>query len=367
MPLKIYQRGDKWWFKGRIARVPFSRYYRQSTGVSATCSEEEARTIASIFEQKEIKRHYAGEELTLTFSEAVLLYRAGAQFAGDLLAILPHLGEIPVAKITPQQVRNLGEILYPDNSTDSWQRHVITPVRAVINNAHDLGKCPSIRIKAFSTAERLKQDKRRKKQSRIEKTPADWPWIHAFRKHANRYQAAMALFMFETGARISQATSMVPADLDLQNARVWMPEAKGVASQWVPISMEMVVELANLPPRRPRKGPHNTTRYPPRVFGYAGKDGVYKAWKTACKKAGIEPIMPHAAGRHGFATEMLVRQGLDAATVARGGRWADLSLMQKTYVHAGDTTDKIQTALRTGRVQSQSLPNAKKLKNQKKS
>lgn len=351
MPLKLYQRTGYWWFRGKIDRIPASKYYRQSTGALATIEKEEAAKALAHFEEREIKRYYIGEEQSLTFSDAILLYSANAQMATDLEVILPILGELAIAKITPQQVRNLGPKLYPNGSTDSWHRHVITPVRAVINNAHDLGKCPPIRIKSYSSIERLRQDEARGKVSRIEKTPSDWTWINAFRKHANPYQAAMALFMFVTGARIGQATAMVPNDLDLQNARVWMPTAKGTPAQWVTIPMDLVVELANLPPRKPRIGPHGTKRGQTKVFGYASKDGVYKGWKTACKNAGIKPIMPHAAGRHGFGTEMIVRQKVDAAAVAKGGRWSDIGLMQKTYVHAEDTDAKIQKALRTGQHQ----------------
>ncbi len=292
-----------------------------------------------------------------------MMYDAREMEAQDLTKILLYLGDRPAAEIMPQEVRNLGAVLYPDGSTDSWQRHVVTPVRAVINNAHDLGKCPPIRIKAYTKPERLRQDRIRGKQSRVEKTPGSWEWLLAFRTKANRYQCAMALFMFETGARISQAASMTTDDLDLPNARVWMPEAKGMEAQWVTISNDLVTELANLPARRPRKGPHGT-RQPKghRVFGYAGRNGVYKAWKTACKRAGIEEIMPHAAGRHGFATEMLVRQKLDARAVAKGGRWSDLALMQKTYMHDEGSTQKIQEALRTGRVQASALKPVKSRK-----
>lgn len=362
MPLELYKRSGNWWFKGRIDDLPSSKYYRQSTGTSATREEKTALKFLAIFEQEEIKRHYIGDEKSLTFSEAVLLYSASEIMAIDLVPIVVEIGDQPVADITPQQIRNLAKKLYPDNATDSWHRHVITPTRAVINNAHDLGKCPPIRIKSFSTTERLKQDEIRGKQSRVEKVPSDWAWINAFRAHANPYQAAMALFMFETGARIGQATALTPKDLDLQNARVFMPSAKGTPAQWVTISMEMVVELANLKPRQPRKGPHGSKRSAPRVFGYAGKDGVYKAWKTACTKAGIELILPHAAGRHGFGTEMLVRQGLDPVTVAEAGRWAKTALLQKTYAHTEDSANKVQAALRTGRVQEQEAEQARELK-----
>ncbi|RWP31764.1 site-specific integrase [Mesorhizobium sp.] len=350
MPLTLYDRDGWWWFKGRIDRIPGCRYYRQGLGAPSEVPETEARQRLAEFETREIKRHYLGDEKALTFSEAVVLYPASEKEADYLTKIVPEIGDRPVAEITPQEVRNLGALLYPAASTDTWQRHVVTPVRSVINNAHDLGKCPPIRVKAFSKAERLRQDKVRGKQSRVEKVPGSWEWLNSFRAHANPYLKAMALFMFETGCRVTQAISMTTADLDLQNARVWMPEAKGTEAQWVTISMELVVELANLRPRRPRKGPHGASRPKgQRVFGYANRNGVYGAWRTACKDAGIDPIMPHAAGRHGFGTEMLVRQKLDPATVAKAGRWADMSLMLRTYVHAEDPTAKVQEALRAGR------------------
>ncbi|TGT36188.1 site-specific integrase [Mesorhizobium sp. M8A.F.Ca.ET.165.01.1.1] len=368
MPLELYERNGWWWFKGRIDRLPTGKYYRQSSGVPSSAPERDAQAAVFQFEGREIKRDLVGDEKALTFADAVLLYPANPMEATDLQKILPHIEDRAVTTITPQEVRNLGATLYPTGSTDSWQRHVVTPIRAVINNAHDLGKCPPIRVKAYSKAERLKQDRVRGKQSRVEKVPGSWEWLLAFRTKANRYQAAMAHFMFVTGARISQAAAILPDDLDLQNARVWMPEAKGTEAQWVDIPMDLVVELANLRPRRPRQGPHGKTRMKEaRVFGYASKNGVYKAWKTACKNAGISEIMPHAAGRHGFATEMLVRQKLDARTVAKAGRWSDMALMQKTYMHEEDTSDKVQAALRTGRVQATKAASAKARKAKAKS
>ena len=171
MPLEIYERGKFWWFKGRIDRIPSSKPYRQSSRIPTTLSEEEAKKAVAVFEHQEIKRHYVGEEKSLTFSEAVLIYDASPEMANDLIAVLSEIGETPVAKITPQQVQNLARTLYPKNSTDSWQRHVVTPVRAVISNAHSLGKCPSIRIQAFTTKERLKQDRLRGKKKPCRKSP----------------------------------------------------------------------------------------------------------------------------------------------------------------------------------------------------
>lgn len=346
MPLRLYRRGSTWWFKGRIDEVPGGEYYRQST---RTSDEAAARREAAAFENRILKGHYAGEAPALTFAEAVLLYDASPAMARDLIRLLDHLGDFACRDITAQQIRNLGPALVPHGSTDYWRRHIVTPARAVINNAHDLGHCPPIRVPGYTKQERLRQDRKRGKPSRAEKTPGSWPWLRAFQAHASPYLAALAQFMFETGARIGQATALEPGDLDLQNNRVWMPEAKGVEAQWVTLSVELTVMLANLRPHRPRKGPHGRTRPSLRVFGYARKDGVYGAWKTACRRAGIETILPHAAGRHGFATELLVRQGLDAPTVARAGRWSDVPNLMKTYAHAEDATARVQAAMNKGR------------------
>lgn len=340
MPLELYPRNGNWWFKGRISQLPSSRYYRQSLGASCQLPEAEATQILAAFEAKEIKRHYAGDRSSLTFAEAVLLYQASPADAGYLKRIMKEFGDTIVNDITPKQVKQLGATLYPDQSTDTWQRQVVTPVRSVINNAHDLGKCPPIRIKGYTKAERLKQDRRRGKQGRQAKTPGSWPWIDAFAAHAPPRLAALAKFMFTTGARISQAINIDDGDdLDLQNGRVRLPEAKGHEQQWVDLIPEVVADLANLTTRNGR------------LFGYQYRWSVYKPWRKACKDAGIEYISPHAAGRHGFGTELIVRQGMDAVTVAREGRWSSPIVPLRTYAHPEDSTARVHAAFRTNRVQ----------------
>ena len=265
-----------------------------------------------------------------------MIYEPTPADAGFLAKVMPHLGRKRLIDIKPAEVRALGRVIYPNASTDTWQRQVVTPVRAVLNAAHDMGKGPAIRIKGYSKQERQEQDRKRGKESRQAKTPGSWEWVLAFRSEANPYLSALALFMFTTGARVSQSLQIEPRDLDLQRNRLFLPGAKGHPLQWVDITPETVVDLANLPPR------HGL------VFGYAQRWGVYKAWRSTCARAGIEYLTPHSAGRHGFGTEMVVRQGLDPVTVAGAGRWADPSLLLKTYAHDQDGKSAIKAALRAG-------------------
>lgn len=336
MPLEIYQRGRTWWLKGSVDGL--DGYIRRSLGTSDRAIAE---IKAGSIEREARERAVLGDRAPkpsekLTFAGAILLCNPGTADAGYLKKVLPHMGNRKLVDITPAEIRDLGHRIYPTASCDTWQRQIVTPVRAVINRAHDLGKGPALRIKGYSKQERQEQDRKRGILSRQEKTPGSWPWVLSFRIEANPYLSALALFMFTTGARVSQSLEIRPLDLDLQNGRLWLPGAKGHPAQWVSIVPETVVDIANLTPRHGR------------VFGYTTRQAVYGPWRTACKRADIEYLPPHSSGRHGFGTETIVRQGVDPVTVAEAGRWSDPSLLLKTYAHGEDTDAKIQAALRAG-------------------
>jgi integrase len=363
MPLKPYQRGATWWAKGRVEYNgrPITGYIRESTGAS---DQAGARDWIQDREEQERRRYLIGEEASaLTFSGAVLLYgKATPTMAKYLKPLVKELGDLRCDRITPGMIRDLGPKLYPNNCTDSWRRWVVTPARAVINNANDKGLCPPIRIKGYSEAERVEQDKRRKKASRIEQRPGDWEWLLKFRQKAPERHAALALFMFATGARIGQAVQMHPKHhLRLQEGKVIVPGAKGHADREITIPPELVAELANLKPRTPRGWDRNDKRNL-RVFGFASSCGPLKSWRKACKDAKIPYIPPHAAGRHGFGQEHVVRQGTDDKAAGKYGGWRDTGLMRRTYTHAEDAEGKILAGFRTGLVQAEQRTGLKLLK-----
>lgn len=344
MPLELYRRGSVYWVRGRAADG--DRYVRTSLGTSDPALAEAAqREIESAARKRRLLgRDAPGVEDELTFSAAVLAYEASPRDKAYLVPIVKKIGRLKVKAITPAHVRRLARELLPDAATDTWQRQVLTPVRAVINNAHELGLCPPIRIRAFDRDERLKQDRLRGTESRVPKAPGSWPWLRAFMAAADPRDAALAFFMFTTGARLGQSTEMRRAtDLDLSGGRVRLPAAKGHPAQWIEILPELVVLIANL--RRPR----NRNAWGLVFYTAAGHaSAIYRRWRRACTAAGIAYIAPHAAGRHGFGTEMIVRQGLDPVTVAQAGRWASPIVPMKTYAHAEDTATKIRAALKAG-------------------
>lgn len=363
MPLKLKLRGRVWKLEGRIDEIPNSDYYRKSTRKT---ERKDAEIYLAWFRQQEIKAHYVGREQSFIFAAAVSLYEASPEFATYLLRVMPYLEHLEVTEIKPKMIRDLGPKISPMNSTDTWHKQLIVPVRAVINNAHQLDLCPPIVIKSYSKDERQKQDRLRGKQSRVPKTPGNWNWVLKFKATADPYTGLLCQFMFETAARISQAIKLKPSNIDYEKMRVFMPEAKGMPAQWVTISPELTAELKALPPKCPKHQYKKYKQFEERVFGYAARDSVYKKWKRICRKANIDPLMPHSAGRHGFATEMLVRNKLDPNTVAKTGRWADVSLLMNTYAHSEDAEEKVQQAIRTGRVQAESVIEVNSLNNMEK-
>lgn len=344
--LELYPRGRYWWIRG--TRPDNDRYIRESLGTTDRVVAE--AKLEEIYRQAR-KRRILGPDAPkpedeLVFAAAALEYPAGRREAQYLKAIVKRIGKRLVKDVTPAFVRKLAKDMFPYASTDTWQRQVVTPIRSVINHAHDLGMCAPIRIRAFDKDERIRQDRHRGTVSRPERMPGSWPWLLAFIAHADPRDAALAYFMFTTGARIGQSIAMTrSADMDLTNCRLQLPATKGHPQQWVDIDPELRTMVANLPV--PYRGLARD-----RVFTLAGtgKSGaLYSRWKDACAKAGIEYLPPHAAGRHGYGTEMIVRQKVDPVSAAREGRWSDPSVMLKTYSHPEGSKERVRDAFAAGK------------------
>jgi len=343
MALEIYSRGNVWWVKGRPADS--GEYIRKSLGTSdKDLAEAAVRSIEGAARKRRILGPDAPRvEDQLTFNAALDLYNPSERDASYLMPIVKKIGNYRVRDITPASVRSLAKQLYPTASTDTWQRQVLTPVRSVINNAHELGKCPPIRIKAFDKKERVKQDVARGTQSRVPKEPGSWPWVLAFCAVADPRDAALAYFMFRHGYRVGQSVAMTRSkDMDLSAGRVRVHASKGHPAHWVELDPEEVVMIANLAPPRRSAGADRVFRIPNYKNG-----ALYRRWAAACDKAGIAHLKPHAAGRHGYGTEMIVRQGVDPVTAA-DNLWSDPSVMLRTYSHTEDAQAKVRDAFRAG-------------------
>ncbi|MEM7523540.1 MAG: tyrosine-type recombinase/integrase [Pseudomonadota bacterium] len=360
MPLTIYKRRGVYWVRGRIdyRGRPITDYYRESTGAP---SEEGAEAWVELETERRIRAHLLGDAAAATFADAVALYDAPGAEAAYLLKVIDHLGDRPLASISPAEIRALAKRLYPKASTDTWTRQVVSPIRAVINAAHDRGLCPPIKVRAYTAAERVAQDKARGKMSRQRRTPASRDWIERFMGAADPHNAAMAAFMFETGARIGQVVEIRPEHLRLETREVYLPSSKAAGAQWVAISAALAKRLARLRPVAPIDTKRKR-RLEPRVFGYADRGGMRWRWRRICEAAGIEYLSPHAAGRHGFYTETRVRGGIDAVNAAAAGRWSGPALPDRVYAHATEDERRIREMIGGGLKERPAPEAAKQMK-----
>lgn len=311
MPLKVYRRpgSDVWSYRGTLA----GHRLRGSTGAT---HKETAERIASEIENKFWKRGLDSKEQALTWPKAVALYLGAGKPTRFLTALVKHWGDVKIAELNSGSIRQAAVDLYPGAKNSTRNRQVIVPTLAVINHCAELNLCQSMRMKRFKVDTKIKK-------------PVTLEWINAFRANADRLDVGvLALFLFATGARISEALSVRWDDIDLRKRTVLIRQSKLGNERKAHIPSELFLALANLPrDQEPFDIAYTTAR---------------DAWNRTVTAAGIEQLSFHSC-RHGFATALHDR-GIGVKTIARAGGWKSAQHLFNTYLHADEdptVTDKL--------------------------
>lgn len=203
-------------------------------------------------------------------------------------------------------------------STTIWCQAAIVPAQSVINHAAESDLCHRVRVKRFKVNTKVK-------------TPATLEWVNAFMAEASEQLGALALFMFLTGARVSEALSVEWSAVNLKARKVTINQSKIGAERVAHLPPSLVAALANLPRVKGRP-----------IFWYRARSNIVMVWRRAAKRAGIALLSPHCC-RHGFATALL-QAGIDPVTIAKLGGWKSARHVFETYGHASDDptlTDRI--------------------------
>lgn len=302
MPLKLYKRGEIWWYRGTVAG-------RRLHASAKTTDRETAQRIANRAEAQAFKRELDGPAAVLTFAQAVGLYLDAGKSDRFLTPVLDHWQDTLVKDITAGSIRLAAIKVYPDAGPATRNRQFITPTMAVINHAASLELCPPI-----TKVERFKVPKKHRDE-------ADWEWVEAFEKEAPPHLGALAAFGYLTGARISSLIELEWSSVDMARREAILWRTKNGHDHVAHLPPPLLARLAKL--ETDRKG---------RVFGYSSRHSIRSAWYAAIKRAGIRRLTPHAL-RHGFATGLL-RAGVDPVTVAWPGGWESPQLVIQIYGHA---------------------------------
>ncbi len=304
MPLKIYRRktGSVWQYRGTLA----GNRLRGSTGAS---DKETAQRIASAIEDKYWKRGLDSKEKGLTWPKAVALYLSAGKSSRFLVPLSKYWGDAAVKDLNAGSIRQAAVDVYASAKNSTRNRQVIVPTLAVINHCAELNLCPPLRMKRFKVETKIKK-------------PVTLEWINAFRLHADRTDVGvLALFLFATGARVSEALAVRWQDIDFGKRTVLIRQSKLGSERFGHVQAELLIALANLP--RNGAGPF--------AIAYTT---ARDAWERAYVRAGIEPLTFHSC-RHGFATA-LHDKGIGVKTIARAGGWKSAQHLFNTYLHADE-------------------------------
>ena len=301
MSLKLYKRGKVWHFRGTVA----GRRIRRS---AKTSDQAIAARAAAEIETREWKCNFDGPQSVLTFAQAAIMYRKAGKPTRFLDRIEDHWKDTLVRDIKPSGIKQMAITLYPSASNATRNRQGIIPCQAIINHAAESELCPHIRVKRFKTEKKIRP-------------PFTLEWIDAFCRHAPPHLEALTLFIFATGARISEALAVQWEHVDLQAQTILIPRSKLAEQRIVHLPPRVLATIANLPRLNNRP-----------VFFYRKRCDFHNKWDAVIRAAGIKRMTPHS-GRHGFATTML-QNGKDPKTAAWLGGWKNIRLFMETYAHA---------------------------------
>lgn len=318
--LELKERDGRWYACGTVA----GKRIRKSLG---TRDKARAQELKALLEAREWKRHSYGDAAVRTFEEAATSY---LEAGGDRRFVPPLLLRFKgrsLHSITPEDIKDAARTIYgtrvPKKGASpipfknaTRNRQAIVPAVAIINHAAERGWCHRIAVKLFPT------EKPRRRA-------ADRAWLDAFMAQADKdglhHLAAAVLFMWQTGARVSETARVMPDHVHLSKRIVELEQTK--TSEWEPchITQELVIRLARL----------DLSDKDRPVFGYADRWGIHNRMKAVCRRAGIPFLSSHQAGRHSFATNAL-ESGAKVKEVMQAGRWKTARMVLEIYAHADE-------------------------------
>lgn len=234
-----------------------------------------------------------------------------------------RIADLDIAACGQDEMVQFARSSFPGCKASTLNREALRPLAAVVHYAHrPLRWCSWVQFIAFVEDE-------------VERTPATADQVALLIANAERsykpggpekdanapYKRALLLFLWERGLRITDVVSLRrERDLDLLGGRVRITIGKARGKvKWLPLSVELVAEMANLPPCDGD-----------RVFPWTTKSGVYKWLRPLCRRLGIA-FTPHLT-RHALATEMLDAD-VDMKVVQELGGWASYESVRRTYQH----------------------------------
>lgn len=335
MPLRLVKRhgSPNWYIRGTVRGVAVD----ESTGLAERGSAEALRARR----EWEIQQGSVfGRRATATFLEAAVRYMESGGERRFMAPILQELGRVKIAAIDQGMLDSAARRIYPDASNGTINRQFYTPVSAVLKHSPELGNL--LKIARPSQPEGRIRWLKPEEADRL---------IDAAAAHLR----PLLVFLFYTGARLSEALYLDWSQVDLSRKHVSFLKTKSRKPRGVPLHDRAVAELANLPHRsgavfrRPDRLPYNPQK----------KNGgqIKTAFSGACRRAGITDFSPHDC-RHTWAT-WHYQENRDLIGLMRLGGWkTERMVLRYAHVNTADLAPSIN-ALPWGKSGKRAKPKPK--------
>ncbi len=312
MPLKLsrYKDSPSWRCRGTVRGISFDRSTK-------TADRGAAEALQIKWGAELLERSIHGARATAGFADALLGYLNSGGDGRYCAPLLDHFGETPLVLIGQAAIDAAAVALKPDAGPATRNRQIYTPMAAMLHHAAKRGLCDFRRI------ERPKQPKGRVRWLELDQAES---LIEACAPHLR----PLVIFLFYSGARLSEALYLDWSNVDLAACRVRFLDTKNGEARGVPLNERVLIELANLPHcegavfRRPDGQP------------YARKaDGggqIKTAFKGACRRAGISDFTPHDC-RHTWASWFYAETRDLVALMNLGGWKSEKMVMRYTHLN----------------------------------
>ena len=289
-----------------------------------TSDPERARIIAVKREEELWTGSVFGRKAVVTFASAVERYLTTEERSEATKALvkrlLNHFGTKPLHAIDQDALDDAyGKLLTPKAGPATKTRAVLTPLRAIMECAAVRGWCPRPSFE----------------KPKIGKTRTDAltpPQVVAVIREAAPHLRPLLVFLFGTGARMSEALELDWSRLDLFGARAKVKQKQGTIRE---IDLPPVV-VAALSALREREGRvfrparHNSKRLAEegyRSTGRAGGGQIKTAWASALDRAGVPYVKPHAM-RHTWASWQYCLHR-DLVRLQEEGGWETIGMVRR--------------------------------------
>lgn len=293
LKLKRYpNRSPYWYIRGTVAGV---RIFESAETVERATAEE-----IRIRRETEILRSVKlGEQAPASFATAVATYLAAGKPGDYLTPLLDHFVETPISQIGQAEIDAAANALYPEAKASTLNRQVYGRMIAVLRAAK----------RANLPGSSTPMIEMRREEKPIIK-PATDDYLDKLLPHCRPNLRSLLVFMTYTGLRTGPALRVVKDDI--QDGYVVVGKEKNGDPRMTPLPAGWA--------------------YPEGGWGYETSQGVCKAIRSACKRAGVPYLKAHAIGRHGFAARFL-KHGGSIKRLKEAGGWKKLAVVDETYGH----------------------------------